>query len=165
MFFIYILTNSARVFPFLYILAHSSVGKESTCNAGDLDSIGKDWVGKIPWQRERLPTPVFRPGEFHGLYRPWDHKELDTTERLSLANTCYFCLFDNSHHHKYEWLHTVVFMCISLMNCDSYYVFMHLLAICMSSLVKVQVLCLFFNKLVCFLYWILWVIYNFIFIF
>ena len=26
-------------------------------------------VGKIPWRRERLPTTVFRPGEFHGLYR------------------------------------------------------------------------------------------------
>ena len=25
------------------------------------------WVGKIPWRRERLPTPVFWPGEFHGL--------------------------------------------------------------------------------------------------
>ena len=24
------------------------------------------WVGKIPWSRERLPTPVFWPGEFHG---------------------------------------------------------------------------------------------------
>ena len=23
-------------------------------------------VGKIPWGRERLPTPVFWPGEFHG---------------------------------------------------------------------------------------------------
>ena len=26
------------------------------------------WVGKIPWRRERLPTLVFWPGEFHGLY-------------------------------------------------------------------------------------------------
>ena len=26
------------------------------------------WVGKIPWRRERLPTPVFWPGEVHGLY-------------------------------------------------------------------------------------------------
>ena len=26
------------------------------------------WVGRIPWRRERLPTPVFWPGEFHGLY-------------------------------------------------------------------------------------------------
>ena len=25
-------------------------------------------VGKIPWRREWLPTPVFWPGEFHGLY-------------------------------------------------------------------------------------------------
>ena len=32
-------------------------------------------VGKIPWRRERLPTPVFWPGEFHGLYSPWCHKE------------------------------------------------------------------------------------------
>ena len=36
------------------------------------------WVGKIPWKRERLPTPVFWPGEFHGLYSPWGHKESDT---------------------------------------------------------------------------------------
>ena len=26
-------------------------------------------VGKIPWRRERLPTPVFWPREFHGQYR------------------------------------------------------------------------------------------------
>ena len=24
------------------------------------------WVGKICWRSERLPTPVFLPGEFHG---------------------------------------------------------------------------------------------------
>ena len=28
----------------------------------------------------RLPTPVFWPREFHGLYSPWGHKELETTE-------------------------------------------------------------------------------------
>ena len=47
-----------------------SAGKESTCNAGDL--------GWIPGLRrspgERLPTPVFWPGEFHGLYNPWGPK-------------------------------------------------------------------------------------------
>jgi len=90
---------------------HSSVGKESVCNAGDPGSIpgsgrspgegigyplqysraslvaqliknrpqcrrpGFDpWVGKIPWRRERLPTPVFWPGESHGLYSPWGCK-------------------------------------------------------------------------------------------
>ena len=26
------------------------------------------WVGKIPWRREQLFTPVFWPGEFLGLY-------------------------------------------------------------------------------------------------
>ena len=43
------------------------------------------WVGKIPWRRERLPTLVFWPGEFHGLYCPWGCRELDTTERFSLS--------------------------------------------------------------------------------
>ena len=41
------------------------------------------WVGTILWRRERLPTPVFWPGEFHGLFSSWGHKELDMTEQLS----------------------------------------------------------------------------------
>ena len=90
---------------------HSSVGGESTCNAGDPSlisgsgrSIGEEigyplqyswasfvvqlvkdpaamwetwvqpWVEKIPWRRERLPTPVFWPGEFQSV------AELDMTE-------------------------------------------------------------------------------------
>ena len=40
-------------------------------------------VRKIPWRRERLPTPVFWPREFHRLYSPWGGKESDTTERLN----------------------------------------------------------------------------------
>ena len=43
------------------------------------------WVGKIPWNRDGLPTPVFWPGEFHGLYSLWGHKESYKTEQLSLA--------------------------------------------------------------------------------
>ena len=39
----------------------------------------------MPWRRERLPTPVFWPGEFHRLYSPRGHKELDMTEWLSLS--------------------------------------------------------------------------------
>ena len=42
------------------------------------------WAGKIPWRRERLLTPVFWPGEFHGLYSPWGLEESETTERRSL---------------------------------------------------------------------------------
>jgi len=41
------------------------------------------WVGKIPWRRERLPTLVFWPGEFHGLYSSQGCKELDMIEQLS----------------------------------------------------------------------------------
>ena len=39
---------------------------------------------EMPWRRERLFTPVFWPGEFHGLYSLWGRKESDMTERLSL---------------------------------------------------------------------------------
>ena len=100
----------------------SSVGKESTCNAGDPNSVPRlgrsarkgigyalqyswtslvaqlvknlpamwktwvnPWVGKIPWRRGRLSTPVFLPGECHGLYSPQGHKELDRTESLLLS--------------------------------------------------------------------------------
>ena len=41
----------------LCIISHSSVGKESACNAGDSGSI--PGFGKIPWRRDRLPTPIF----------------------------------------------------------------------------------------------------------
>ena len=51
-----------------------SAGKESACNAGDLVSGFNPWVGKIPWRREKLPTPVFWPGEFHGLKSPLGQK-------------------------------------------------------------------------------------------
>ena len=54
-----------------------SAGKESACN----ERPGfNPCVGKTPWRRERLPTPVFWPGEFHGLCSLWGHKESDTTE-------------------------------------------------------------------------------------
>ena len=36
----------------------SSDDKESACNAGDPAQFDS-WVGKIPWRRDRLPTPVF----------------------------------------------------------------------------------------------------------
>ena len=60
-----------------------SEGKESACNAGDLDSILG--LGRIPWKREWLPTPVFWSGELHGQgslasYSPWGCKESDMTE-------------------------------------------------------------------------------------
>jgi len=62
-----------------------SAGKESTCNVGDL-GLFDPWVGEIPWRRERLPTPVSWPGDFHALYRPWGHKESDTAKRATYYN-------------------------------------------------------------------------------
>ena len=38
-------------------------------------------------------TPVFWPGEFHGLYSPWGHKESDTTERLSLSLSHFLSMY------------------------------------------------------------------------
>ena len=59
------------------------------------------WVGKIPWRREWLPTPVFLPGEFHGQrslvgYSPWCFKESDKTERLT-----------HTHTHTHTHIHTL----------------------------------------------------------
>ena len=59
-----------------------SDGKESACNAEDLDSI--PGLERSLEKGIRLPTPVFSPGEFHGQkslvgYSPWGCKESDTT--------------------------------------------------------------------------------------
>ena len=98
---------------------YSSVGKESTCNAGDPglipgsgrftgEGIGnplqyswaslvvqlvknppalwETWVRSLGWEdpleKGKATHSIFWPGEFHGLYSPWGHKELDTTEQL-----------------------------------------------------------------------------------
>ena len=91
----------------VYVLGFldSSIGKESTCKAGDprlVPGSGRSpgagigyplwyswtslvaqllknrlqcwrpgfdpWFGKIPWRRERLPTPIFWPGEFYTVH-------------------------------------------------------------------------------------------------
>ena len=72
-----------------------SAGKESACNAGDLGSVS---AGKIPWRRERLSTPGFWLGEFHGLHSLWGRRESDTTEWLSLHFTSLHML-----HGFMEW--------------------------------------------------------------
>ena len=43
----------------------------------NLPTMRETWVGKIRWRRERLPTPVFCPGEFQGMYSLWGRKESD----------------------------------------------------------------------------------------
>ena len=62
---------------------HSSVGTESACNAGDPGLIPV--LGRSAAEEIGLPTPVFWPGDFHGLYSPWGLKEADTIARFSLS--------------------------------------------------------------------------------
>ena len=65
-----------------------SRGKESACQCRRCRRPGfSPWVGKMPWRREWLPTPVFLPGEFHGQrslvgYSPQGRKELDMPEQI-----------------------------------------------------------------------------------
>ena len=56
----------------------------------NLPAMKKTQVGKIPWRREWLPTPVYLHREFHGQrnlmgYSLWGRKELDMTEGLTLS--------------------------------------------------------------------------------
>ena len=43
------------------------------------------WVGKIPWRREWLPTPVFLPGDplDKGVWRDIDHGVAKSQTQLS----------------------------------------------------------------------------------
>jgi len=81
-------TQAPRHFQYIVGAQHilgfpdSSVGKESASNAGDSRSgrspeegigypLQYSWASleaQLVRRRERLPTPVFWPGEFHGLY-------------------------------------------------------------------------------------------------
>ena len=87
-----------------------SAGKESSCNVGDLGSIPGDWEDPL----EKGNAPVFWPAEFHGRYRPWGRKELDTTEQLtlsfyepSLSEATILCFHIPSplraHHREWRW--------------------------------------------------------------
>ena len=68
---------------------HAAVGHNLATECFPGSSAGKDlpamqgrpgfdpWDGKMRWRRKWLPTPVFWPGGFHGLYSPWGRKESD----------------------------------------------------------------------------------------
>ena len=51
-----------------------SAGKELACNVGDLG-----WISGLGrrLEKEWLPTPVFWPGQVHGMYSQCGHKEWD----------------------------------------------------------------------------------------
>ena len=67
----------SKVYKSVVGFPHSSVGRESAYNPGDMGSIPGS--GRSPWRRKWQPTPVFLPGELHGQrsltgYSPWGHK-------------------------------------------------------------------------------------------
>ena len=51
------------------------------------------WVLSLGWEdpleKEMATHSSILTGEFQGLYGPWGHKELDTTEHLSLSFSSY----------------------------------------------------------------------------
>ena len=84
---------SRELFLLIYCLWVSRVVlvvKNPPANARDIGEASLiPGLGRFPSRRAWQPTPVFLPGESHGLrslagYSPWRHKELDTTEQLSM---------------------------------------------------------------------------------
>ena len=83
-----------------YVKSGGSNGKEAACRAFLVAQMVKSppatpetrarLLGQEdPLEKDITPTPVLLPGNSHGQrslvgYRPWGHKESDTTERLIL---------------------------------------------------------------------------------
>ena len=75
----------ACIYIFIMSFPGGFSGEEPACQCRRCERCKfSPWMRKIPWRRERLPTPAFWPEEFHGLYSLWGHKESDTMEQLSL---------------------------------------------------------------------------------
>ena len=49
--------------------------------------MGETWVRSLGWEdpleKGKAAHSIFWSRQFHGLYSPWGHKELDTPEQLS----------------------------------------------------------------------------------
>ena len=63
----------------------------------NLPEMWETWVWPLGWEdpleKGKDITPVFWPGEFHGLHSPWGRKESDMTEWLSLSFFSYLILW------------------------------------------------------------------------
>ena len=88
---------------------HSSVGKESACNAGDLGSIPRSVRSPgegngYPFQDSCLENPMDR-GDQQATYSPWGHKESDTTEWQTLWTLrCGWYRYRYRHRHTYRYI-------------------------------------------------------------
>ena len=76
------------IYIYIYIFSQASLVAQLVKN---LPAMWETWVWSLGWEDplekgKATPTSVFWPGEFHGPYSPWGHKELDTIEQLSLSH-------------------------------------------------------------------------------
>ena len=72
-------------FELLASLVAQMVKNQTTIQETQVQFLGQE----DPLEKEWQPTSVFLPGKFHGQqslvsYSPWDCKELDMTEQLTL---------------------------------------------------------------------------------
>ena len=75
---------------------------------------------KIPWRRERLPTPVFWPGDFRGLYSPWGLQRVQ-------QDWSTFTFIQWEGHHSGDWLAGGEFRWLDLGALPAVQCFQHLL--------------------------------------
>ena len=66
------------------------------------------WVGKISWRREILLTPVFWPGEFHGLSKSWTR--LSNFHFTSL-------LYHHQRSHIYIYIYIYIYVYMYMFKC------------------------------------------------
>ena len=52
----------------IHVVCLSILGKKKLALVDG--KVSDPWVGEMPWRRKWLPSPVFWPGESHGLYIP-----------------------------------------------------------------------------------------------
>ena len=71
--------------PFFRFYSHVGHYRVLSWVPCDPSQLSWERICLIHWKRDRLPTPVFWPGEFHRLDSPWGCKELDVTDQLSLS--------------------------------------------------------------------------------
>ena len=85
------------------------------------------WVGKIPWRRKWQSTPVFLPGEFHGLrslegYRPWCCRVRHDRNSLAHMRTIQKLYNTKTVHHSnlqpLKWV-TEDYFCLVFKKCRS----------------------------------------------
>ena len=98
-----------------YVKSGGSNGKEAACRAFLVAQMVKNppaipetrarFLGQEdPLEKDIAPTPVLLPGKWHGQrslvgYSQWGHKELDTTERLTLFTRG---AIQGQTHHSYS---------------------------------------------------------------